>query len=276
MGLNLTAIVLTYNEELNIEECIRSLLPVNCRIVVVDSGSEDRTKEILKKFKVEMYYHEFTDYGSQRNWAQSNTEINTDWVLHLDADERLTKELCTSIINVVNNDIKDIAGYLISRRTVFLGKFIRYGGHYPVYHNRLFRRSKGMCETRLYDQHFIVDGTVKPLRGDIIDITNNLRNWFNRHMKWAEMEADQILLKNKSPNLVKGKFSGTPIQRRRWLKTNLYYNMPLFVRCLVYFMFRYFVRLGILDGYKGLIFHFLHAFWYRFRVDVHILHKKLK
>ena len=95
-------------------------------------------------------------------------------------------------------------------------------------------------------------------------------------MKWAEMEADQILLKNKSSNLVKGKFSGTPIQRRRWLKTNLYYNMPLFVRCLVYFMFRYFVRLGILDGYKGLIFHFLHAFWYRFRVDVHILHKKLK
>jgi len=276
MGLNLTAVVLTYNEALNIEDCLRSLLPLDCRIVVVDSGSNDQTLNILKTFNVDTYYNEFKNYGDQRNWSQQNTNIKTEWILHLDADERLSKELCKNIINVFNSGSNSqLDGYLISRRTLFMNKFIRWGGHYPVYHNRVFKMSKGMCETRLYDQHFIVDGNVGTLSGDIIDVTNDLNDWFNRHMQWAEMEANQILLENTSGRLVQGKFNGTPIERRRWLKTNLYYKMPLFIRCALYFIFRYFLRLGILDGYKGLIFHFVHAFWYRFKVDIHILKKKL-
>ena len=276
MQTNLTVIVLTHNEELNIEECLRSLVPLKCRIVVVDSGSSDKTLEIVQNHKVEIYNHEFNNYGDQRNWAQQNTGIETDWVLHIDADERLNKLLCENIINVLmDNSNSEIDGYLISRRTIFMGKFIRYGGHYPVYHNRMFRIDKGMCETRLYDQHFIVDGIVEKLSGDIIDVTDDLDDWFNRHMKWAEMEAEQILGKNKKNKLVESKLGGTPIERRRWMKNNLYYKMPLFLRCLIYFGYRYFVRLGVLDGYKGLIFHFLHGFWYRFKVDTCILKKKL-
>ncbi|MQG18978.1 MAG: glycosyltransferase family 2 protein [SAR202 cluster bacterium] len=276
MQTNLTVIVLTHNEELNIEECLRSLVPLKCRIVVVDSGSTDKTLEIVQNHKVEIYNHEFNNYGDQRNWAQQNTGIETDWVLHIDADERLNKVLCENIINVLmDNSNSEIDGYLISRRTIFMGKFIRYGGHYPVYHNRMFRIAKGMCETRLYDQHFIVDGIVEKLSGDIIDVTDDLDDWFNRHMKWAEMEAEQILGKNKKNKLVESKLGGTSIERRRWMKNNLYYKMPLFLRCLIYFGYRYFVRLGVLDGYKGLIFHFLHGFWYRFKVDTCILKKKL-
>ena len=276
MQTNLTVIVLTHNEELNIEECLRSLVPLKCRIVVVDSGSSDKTLEIIQNHKVEIYNHEFNNYGDQRNWAQQNTGIETDWVLHIDADERLNKLLCENIINVLmDNSNSEIDGYLISRRTIFMGKFIRYGGHYPVYHNRMFRIAKGMCETRLYDQHFIVDGIVEKLSGDIIDVTDDLDDWFNRHMKWAEMEAEQILGKNKKNKLVESKLGGTSIERRRWMKNNLYYKMPLFLRCLIYFGYRYFVRLGVLDGYKGLIFHFLHGFWYRFKVDTCILKKKL-
>tara|TARA_B100000686_G_C16623441_1_gene880489 strand:+ start:138 stop:977 length:840 start_codon:yes stop_codon:yes gene_type:complete len=276
MQTNLTVIVLTHNEELNIEECLRSLVPLKCRIVVVDSGSSDKTLEIVQNHKVEIYNHEFNNYGDQRNWAQQNTGIETDWVLHIDADERLNKLLCENIINVLmDNSNSEIDGYLISRRTIFMGKFIRYGGHYPVYHNRMFRIAKGMCETRLYDQHFIVDGIVEKLSGDIIDVTDDLDDWFNRHMKWAEMEAEQILGNNKKNKLVQSKLGGTPIERRRWMKNNLYYKMPLFLRCLIYFGYRYFVRLGVLDGYKGLIFHFLHGFWYRFKVDTCILKKKL-
>ena len=276
MQTNLTVIVLTHNEELNIEECLRSLVPLKCRIVVVDSGSSDKTLEIVQNHKVEIYNHEFNNYGDQRNWAQQNTGIETDWVLHIDADERLNKLLCENIINVLmDNSNSEIDGYLISRRTIFMGKFIRYGGHYPVYHNRMFRIAKGMCETRLYDQHFIVNGIVEKLSGDIIDVTDDLDDWFNRHMKWAEMEAEQILGNNKKNKLVQSKLGGTPIERRRWMKNNLYYKMPLFLRCLIYFGYRYFVRLGVLDGYKGLIFHFLHGFWYRFKVDTCILKKKL-
>ena len=273
--LDLTAVVLTYNEEMNLEECLNSLLPLNCRIVAVDSGSKDKTIDILKNFDVDIYHNEFDNYGDQRNWAQQNTGINTEWVLHLDADERLTEKLRENILNALTNtNDNELAGYLISRRTIFMGKFIKHGGHYPVYHNRIFRLSKGSCEARLYDQHFIVDGTVKPLDGDIIDVTDDLKVWFERHMKWAEREASQVLLKSRSSKLVQGKFTGTPIERRRWLKNNLYYKMPLFFRCLVYFVIRYFFRMGILDGYRGFIFHFLHAFWYRFKVDIYILKKR--
>ena len=273
--LDLTAVVLTYNEEMNLEECLRSLAPLNCRIVAVDSGSRDKTVDILQNFDVEIYYHEFNDYGGQRNWAQRNTGIDTEWVLHLDADERLTEKLCKNIVSTLNNKSdNELSGYLISRRTMFMGKFIKHGGHYPVYHNRMFRLTKGQCETRLYDQHFIVDGMVQQLEGDIIDVTNDLKIWFERHMKWAEREAAQVLLKSKNSKLIQGRFTGTPIERRRWLKNNLYYKMPLFIRCFGYFMFRYFLRMGILDGYKGFIFHFLHAFWYRFKVDIYIVKKK--
>lgn len=273
--LDLTAVVLTYNEEMNLEECLRSLAPLNCRIVAVDSGSRDKTVDILENFDVEIYYHEFNDYGDQRNWAQRNTGIDTEWVLHLDADERLTEKLCKNIVSTLNNKSdNELSGYLISRRTMFMGKFIKHGGHYPVYHNRMFRLTKGQCETRLYDQHFIVDGMVQQLEGDIIDVTNDLKIWFERHMKWAEREAAQVLLKSKNPKLIQGRFTGTPIERRRWLKNNLYYKMPLFIRCFGYFMFRYLLKMGILDGYKGFIFHFLHAFWYRFKVDIYIVKKK--
>ena len=169
--LDLTAVVLTYNEEMNLEECLNSLVPLNCRIVAVDSGSKDKTIDILKNFDVDIYHNEFHNYGDQRNWAQQNTGINTEWVLHLDADERLTEKLRENVFNALTNiSDNELAGYLISRRTIFMGKFIKHGGHYPVYHNRIFRLSKGSCEVRLYDQHFIVDGKVKPLDGDIIDV----------------------------------------------------------------------------------------------------------
>ena len=126
MGLNLTAVVLTYNEALNIEDCLRSLLPLDCRIVVVDSGSNDQTLNILKTFNVDTYYNEFKNYGDQRNWSQQNTNIKTEWILHLDADERLSKELCKNIINVFNSGSNSqLDGYLISRRTLFMNKFIR-------------------------------------------------------------------------------------------------------------------------------------------------------
>mgnify|MGYP001466916615 CR=1 FL=1 len=272
--LDLTAVVLTYNEEMNLRECLNSLVPLNCRIVAVDSGSTDKTIDVLKHFDVDIYHNEFKNYGDQRNWAQQNTKIDTEWVLHLDADERLTEKLRRNIFDaLIKKDSNELSGYLISRRTIFMGKFIKYGGHYPVYHNRIFRLSKGSCETRLYDQHFVVEGRVKQLDGDIVDVTDDLKIWFERHMKWAESEASQVMLENKSSKLLQSRFTGTPMERRRWLKNNLYYKMPLFIRCLGYFMFRYFFRVGILDGYKGFIFHFLHAFWYRFKVDIYILKK---
>jgi hypothetical protein len=159
---------------------------------------------------------------------------------------------------------------MFSRRTVFLGRSIRHGGHYPVFHTRLFRRGSGRCEDRLYDQHFLVPGPVAKLKGDLIDVlTSELDEWSRRHIRWASAEAQEARRQDHGMQVVSSLSSG-PIARRRWLRARLFGRSPLFMRAFLYFFYRYVVRLGFLDGIEGLIFHFLHACWYRFYIDVKI------
>jgi hypothetical protein len=155
---------------------------------------------------------------------------------------------------------------------MFMGKWIKYGGHYPTYHAIVFRKGYGKCEERLYDQHFKVEGAVETLKGDVIDlITESLTTFTTRHNKWSDLEALEqhkgSLLNN--TELIGGNITGNPIQQRRYLK-NLYDRFPLFVRPFIYFFIRYFLRLGFLDGKRGLIFHFLQCFWFRFLIDAKI------
>lgn len=275
-AIDLTVIVLTLDEEDNIPDCLDSVMPLGCPLFVVDSGSTDATVEIAKVKGATVVQHPFENYGAQRNWSQKNLPITTEWVLHLDADERLTSELRREIISVLSGLSDDIDGYLLRRRTVFLGKWIKHGGHYPSYHARLYRKQSGRCEDRLYDQHYIVDGKVQKLRGDMIDTTPDLADWTVRHARWAKAEAKELLLTGEREGRLQGRFFGSPIERRRWLRQSLYNRFPLFVRPLLYFLFRYFIRLGFVDGRQGLVFHFLQGFWYRFQVDAYILEHRLK
>jgi len=166
-----------------------------------------------------------------------------------------------------------VDGFLVARRVVFMGRWIRHGGMYPVYHHRIFRRGKGRCEERLYDQHFIVYGNTKIISGDLIDlVTTDIDTWTQRHIRWAGLEvAEQFNISNQQNELrVSPKLMGSPIERKRWARTSVYYHLPLFFRALGYFLYRYFLRLGFLDGPQGLIFHVLQGFWYRFYVDAKI------
>ncbi len=170
---------------------------------------------------------------------------------------------------------------MMKRRTYFLGRWIRYGGQYPAYHLRLFRSGKGRCEDRLYDQHFIVDGAVAALSNDYIDvITSDLSSWISRHNRWATLEANEITTTNRrdddvSESVVVPDLFGTPIQRKRFLRTMVYQKFPLFVRPFLFWFYGYVLRLGFLDGMPGLIFHTLQRFWFRFLVDAKIYEQRL-
>ena len=275
MSLDLTAVVLTFNEESNLPDCLSSLRPLACPVFVVDSGSTDDTRQIAEQAGATVVEHPFDNYGAQRNWAQAELPIDTEWLLHLDADERLTPELSASIEQALASPHDDTGGFMLRRRTVFMGRWIRYGGHYPSFHARLYRRDKGRCEDRLYDQHFIVDGRVEKLAGDIIDVTSDLSSWSVRHAKWAKMEARELVEGKGQPGRLVGKLAGSPIERRRWLRERLYGRFPLFVRPFLYFIYRYVFRLGFLDGKAGLVFHFLQGCWYRFQVDAYLLEARL-
>jgi len=243
---------------------------LRCKTFVVDSFSTDRTPEIARAQGAIFTQHVFENYAAQRNWSQDNLPIDTPWILHLDADERLTPELVSEINAAMEHPSPETAGFLLRKRTIFMGRWIRHGGHYPSYHLRLFRAGNGMCEDRLYDQHFIVRGRVGKLQHDYLDVVaSTLSSWSIRHARWAEMEARELLSSGAQGNQVDPDLFGNPIQRRRWWR-NMYARGPLFRRACLYWCYRYFFRLGFLDGKEGLIFHFLQGFWFRFLVDAMI------
>jgi hypothetical protein len=115
------------------------------------------------------------------------------------------------------------------------------------------------------------------LKNDIIEENKiDLTEWINRHNRWASDEAVEFLSENRGAGEVQGKLFGSPIERKRWLKGRIFYHSPLFIRSFLYFIYRYFLRLGFLDGKEGLIFHFLQGFWFRFLVDAKIYEVKRK
>jgi glycosyltransferase involved in cell wall biosynthesis len=272
--LPLSAIILTFNEEANIEDCLRSVCGWAGEVFVVDSGSTDRTLDIARRYTDKIVQHPFEHYARQRNWAQEHLPLTHEWVFHIDADERAMPELVQSLRRFfADAGSRYTDGLMITRRTVFMGRAIMHGGHYPTYHLRVFRRHRGRCEDRLYDQHFIVDGATRRITGDLIDtITADLAAWLARHAHWATLEAQEHLAteEDKHRQRVAARLTGTPIERRRWLRTSLYGRAPLFLRAFGYFVLRYFLRLGFLDGVEGLIFHFLQGCWYRFYIDAKI------
>ena len=270
-----SVIVLSYNEEANLPDCLDSLKHLDCEVLVVDSGSTDRTLEIARQGGAAVFEHPFETYGAQRNWAQDHLPLAGEWVLHLDSDERLTPELVAEINGILLNPPADVDGFLFRKRTFFMGRWIRHGGHYPSYHLRLFRKGRGGCEERLYDQHYIVRGNVRQLQHDYIDVlTSDLSVWSARHVRWAELEAQEIVAGFDPEGRVEALPFGNPIQRRRWLREGLYWKLPLFLRAFLYWFYRYFLRLGFLDGKEGMIFHFLQGFWFRFLIDAKLFEMK--
>lgn len=264
----LSVVILTFNEEVNLPLCLDSLTGLRCEIFIVDSGSTDATLEIIRSRGLPYFEHPFEHYAAQRNWAIDNIPNKSEWSLHLDADERLTPALVEEMNRVLPTVPAGTNGFRLRKRTFFLGRWMKHGGHYPAYHLRLFRTSEGRCEDRLYDQHFVVPETLGTLENDYIDVVaSDISTWTIRHVKWARFEAEEQGKAQDHAGQVKARAFGNPIERKRWLRDSVYGRTPLFVRPFAYWFYRYFVRLGFLDGRQGLIFHFLQGCWFRFLID---------
>ncbi|MBI4394428.1 MAG: glycosyltransferase family 2 protein [Euryarchaeota archaeon] len=267
----LGVIVLTQDEERLLPACLHSLEGLECDVFVVDSGSRDSTVALAEKAGASVVSHPFENYAAQRNWAQDNVALENPWLLHLDADERLTPQLVEEINSILEKPRAETAAYLLCKRTIFMGRWIRHGGHYPSFHLRLYKRGAGRCEDRGYDQHFVVDGDVGRLKNDYVDVlTSDIDRFVARHLRWATLEADEYRARADQPRTVQARASGTPVERKRWLRSRLYDRAPLFLRAFLYWFYRYFLRLGFVDGREGLIFHFMQGLWFRFMVDVKI------
>jgi hypothetical protein len=146
---------------------------------------------------------------------------------------------------------------------------------FPIWHLRLFRRGLGRCETREYDQHFLVDGPTAKLRGWLIDDNRSpLHEWVNRHNQWSDAEVRELQSDPTGRPLVQPRLFGNPLERKRSLRQN-YQRLPGFVRVFLLFGYRYFLRLGFLDGKEGLTFFVLQTLWYRFLVDAKLFEQEL-
>lgn len=271
--ISVAVIVLSFNDEANLEACLASTADWASEVFVVDSGSTDRTREMAIARGATIVEHPFESHARQWAWALETLPVRSEWILALDADQRVTPELRDSLIAMLTagDDGQAYDGYFLNRRQVFRGRWIRHGGYYPKYLLKLFRRGRARVGDDLVDHHFLVDGRLGRLAGDLIeDNRNELRifDWTEKHNRYARLQAAEEIARHHN-GLREGRLFGNPDQRTLWLK-NVWMRLPLFVRPVTYFLYRYIFRLGFLDGKEGFVFHVLQGFWYRLLVDINI------
>jgi glycosyltransferase involved in cell wall biosynthesis len=272
--VDLSVIILTHNESLHIERCIKSLQQVTDKIFIVDSFSTDNTVQIATDLGAVVVQNPWVSYAFQYNFGIQNNPFTTAWLMRMDADEYITADLAAELNGKLMETPSEITGLYVKRRVFFMNQWISRGGYYPIWLLRLWRRGAGICEELWMDEHIkLSSGNTAQLKYDIVDHNlNNLTWWTQKHNNYAIREVIDLLnikYNFDSKATVTPNLWGNQEQRTRFLKIK-YAGMPLFTRPFVYFVYRYFVKFGFLDGRKGLIWHFLQGFWYRFLVDAKI------
>ena len=276
----LSILILTRNEEAHIARCLESAFRLTKSVFVLDSNSVDNTAEIVKHTNATLISGDFSSFAEKFNWGLENIEFKTPWVMRLDADELLSDRLITQTIPLLHSLDPEVVGIYVKRQLWFMGRWIRFGGMYPTYSMRILRPEAVSCEIRNMDEHIILHyGRHISLDADLMDIPlTDLSSWIVKHVEYASLEAKSSVLGYSSGSHDDDFMNlfGTFPQRIRWFKVRIFYRMPLFVRPVLYFIYRYFVRLGFLDGKNGFVFHFMHGLWYRILIDAKIVENKQK
>lgn len=267
MGADITAIILTRNEEVNIEDCIRSIITTVKRVVVVDSYSTDFTVEKAKALGAEVYQHPFENYAKQYMYAVEIAAADTMWTLRIDADERLTPDSAAELEQLCDENMNtDVAGIVLRFKKNFLGKDLYHGGVYPWKKMNCYKTALGTIEDRMMDEHIVLSsGTVVEMKHDCLHFDfKTLEYWVNKHNWYSSRETVDYFQNLEKPE------SKDELDLKTWIKMNLYYKLPIGTRAHLYYMYRYYLKLGFLDGKEGKIYAFLQAYWYRYLVDAKI------
>jgi glycosyltransferase involved in cell wall biosynthesis len=260
--MQLSVVIITYNEEANIGRTLASVQPLVAdgkgEIIVVDSGSTDRTVEVAKAYGAKVFVEEWKGYAPQKNSAIDKAA--GDWILSLDADEEVDSELSEELtgtrgtnlprtagewclIMQQSGDLQDLKGapvaFLVRRKNYFLGRWIKRGGFWPDSKLRLFRRATGRFEDRAVHEDMRVQGPTKLIpQGALIHHSYPSLSDYIEHMnRYSSLGAEMAVAKGKVG------FS--------------FLNIVL--RPLSTFVYNYFFRLGFLDGCEGLLLHLYHA-----------------
>ncbi|MBQ7115228.1 MAG: glycosyltransferase family 2 protein [Clostridia bacterium] len=273
---DITVIILTKNEEANIKRCILSVKELATRIIVVDSGSTDKTCDIAKEVGAEVVVHPFITHGKQFNWALDTLDIKTKWVFRLDADEEVTPELRKEISEeCVAHADDNVNGLIVKFKIYFLGKFLKHGGVYPFYRTTIFKYGKGYIdEVGMRDQTIITEGELLYLKNDCLHYDfKSLENWISKHNWYSTLETinyEQATKDDTDANLPES------AKKTRKARNNLYYKLPKYFRAKLYYWYRYYLKLGFLDGEAGRIHAFMQAYWYRYLIDAKIYEMETK
>ena len=269
---NLAVVILTFNEALHLPRALKCVDSIAREVFVVDSGSTDDTVKLAIAGGARVLQHPFQNYAKQFDWALTNAPISAEWVMRLDADEVIEADLATEIMDRLPGLPPDVTGVNLKRKTIFQGKFIRHGGRYPLTLLRVWRRGRARIEDRWMDEHmYLVEGRAVTFDGGFADHNLHDLTFFTaKHNGYASREALDVLnqrLHLFEPELtLTTKATATQAKVKRFMKESLYNRVPFEISALLYFLFRYVVQMGFLDGREGLIYHVLQGFWYRFLV----------
>lgn len=272
-------IILTYNEEVHLPRLLKSIEKLNAPIYILDSGSTDTTLKIAEEFKAQVKSNPFENHPKQWDFALKNFKIDTPWTIGLDADQILSPELFGLLANFKDQDFKETNAIYFNRKNYFQGQWIKHGGYFPFYLLKMFRTGIGYSDlNENMDHRFIVPGNAIIWKnGYLIEENlkeNDLNFWISKHQRYSDLVAKEEFerMKGLRQQTLKPNLLGNPDERRAWLK-KLWWQLPLGLRPYLYFSYRFLFKLGILDGRKGIHFHYLHALWFRKLIDQKI--KKL-
>ena len=276
MNTQFSFIIITFNEEIHLPRLLDSINSLDAPIFIVDSGSTDATLAIAEKAGATVLQHPFENHPKQWDFALKNFDVKTPWIICLDADQIVTPELRERLAGFKDADLQDINGIYFNRKNFFKGTWIKHGGYSPFYLLKMIRYEVGYSDlNENMDHRFIVPGKIEVWKDGYI-LEENLKEnqisfWINKHNRYSDLVAHEEVerLKKMRSQTIKPRFWGSPDERTASLK-QLWWKMPRYARPTIYFLYRMFFQLGILDGRTGIIFHFLQGFWFRLVVDIKI------
>ncbi|WP_338412927.1 glycosyltransferase family 2 protein [uncultured Sphaerotilus sp.] len=277
MPLDLTVVILTKNESIHIARALENIRGLAEDVVVVDSFSTDDTVEIAKAHGAVVLQNKFINHAKQFQWALDNAEIRGKWVMRLDADELIEPELRTELERRIPTLPDDVVGINLKRKHIFMDRWVRHGGRYPLVMLRIWRKGNGRIEDRWMDEHMVVwGGRTITMKGSFADHNLHDLNYFTtKHNGYATREAIEVLIQMRRlgprDNALNAKSASAQAAVKRALKESVYNRLPFTVSASLYFLWRYVVQLGFLDGRSGLVYHFLQGYWYRFLVGAKLM-----